>query len=361
VYRQAPSFAEGDVRYGPFPLDLWKLGLAPLLWFLAYVAGGMADVRLQIDCDPSSCVVDSASWRRPKRAAERVQIREVELQGGYKDRSGREHARAVLLLTDGRRLSLDRIPVAEAQEQVQQLKELREGKRQRFRHDSGDLRWLFLAALALYLAGVLLVADALQRWRPFALRVSRGEVQVREFGRWGPRLPARSLPVAEVSDVAVRWHQVRAPAPKTPAIWGATLDLVYRGGRSAPLTTLPRSGLMAHYDAAVALKSMLGLSPWPPLDLCPPEAMETQSLNKLSMLLPMIWMGLCCGSLAGMALYGLVRISLDPQALDQNVDGGAMIGAGLGAVGLASLLGGIVVKRYRERRRYERFIASPGG
>jgi hypothetical protein len=360
VYRHAPPLAEGDVRYGPFPFDLWKLGLAPLLWFLAFVSGAMAEVRLRLDCERAACAVDRSAWGRP-RNAETTQLRKAEVQGSYKGRSGREYAQAVLHLADGRRLSLDRVPVAEARLQVQQLDEVLAGKRQRFLYDSGDLRWLYLVAAALYLAGGLLVADALQRRRSFALRVGRGEVQVREFGRWGPRQPTRSLPLAEASDVVVRWHQIRAPAPKTPALWGATLDLVYRGGRSVPLSTLPRDGLMAHYEAAVALKAMLGLSPWPPLDLCPPEAMDTQSLNKLNMLFPMIWLGLCCGSIAGMVLYGLIKVYLDPGALHRNVDDDALIGAGLGAVGLASLLGGIVVARTRERQRYERFITSPGG
>jgi hypothetical protein len=298
-------------------------------------------------------VIRSAAWRRPPRLIQGPRLAAAELGEKSKAKNGDWHARASLRLTDGGRISLDRAELAEAEAQVQQAREVIAGQRERFRYDSGDKRWLALVSAALYLAGLALVVDTLWRRQALPLKVEGGLLLLHEPGRWWRRLPPRSFPLSEVTDVIVRWHQVRAPAQKTPALWGATLDLVHSGRHTEPLTTIPRDGLMAHYDAAATLKALLELPPGAPRERCPEEALASMPLQGLNMLLPMIWLGLCCGLLGGMALYGLVKIIVDPAALDRNVGPDALVFAGFSAVAVASLLGGIVLARRRERQRHD--------
>lgn len=353
MYRRAVATSRGVVAYGPFPTAWWKLGLAPVLWFLAFVFAGMSDVRLQVDCEREACVMRSTGWRRAPRLTRGARLIDAELSQKTKGKNGDWHARVSLKLQDGARVSLERTDLKEAEAQVQQAKELIAGQRPRFQYDSGDKRWLVLVSAALYLAGLALVADTLWRRRALSMKVEGGQLLLREPGRWWRWLPPRSFPLSEVTDVVVRWHQLRPPAQKAVALWGATLDLVHANQRTEALTTIPRDGLMAHYDAAMALKTLLELPPGAPRDRCPAEALGSMPLQGLGALFPMIWLGLCCGSLGGMALYGLVKITLDPAALDRNVGSEALVFAGLSAVALASLLAGIVLAHRRERQRHD--------
>lgn len=358
MYRRAVATSRGVVAYGPFPTDWWKLGLAPVLWFLAFVLGGMAHVRLQIDCEREACVMRSTGWRRAPHLTRGARLIDAELSQKTRSKNGDWHARTSLELQDGARISLDRTDLKEAEAQVQQAKDLIAGRRPRFQYDSGDKRWLMLVSAALYLAGLALVVDTLWRRRALLLKVEGGLLLLREPGRWWRWLPPRSFPLSEVTDVAVRWHQVRAPAQKTPALWGATLDIVHSGRHTEPLTTIPRDGLMAHYDAAAGLKALLELPPGAPRERCPEEALGSMPLQGVGMLFPTIWLGLCCGLLGGMALYGVVQILIDPSALHRNVGADALVAAAIGAVALASLLAGVVLARRRERQRHDELFAS---
>lgn len=357
MYRAPSKSREATVAYGPFPMAWWKLAAAPGVWLVAFFVGGLADVRQQIDCSERGCEVVARGWRRPvvRRAGDRGLVVRAEVVGRRRNKGG-ETAQASVVLSTGGAIALERETAAIAERQVGEVMAFVGGQAREFHHDSGDRRWLTPVSWLLYLGGVGLIVDAVRRRRALTMRVGGGAVTVEERTRGGG-LETRTVAFEEGSDVKVEWHLLRAAGARSPERWGATLTLVARGRPEVALTTVPREGVMAHYDAAAALSEALGGARRPP-SRCPDGAWSTWGGEGAVGVVSSAWLGVGCGSLAGMALYAVVRVAIDPGALGHDVGPDAMVAAAVGAVGLAALLVAIRKARERERERHRRLAAG---
>jgi hypothetical protein len=346
------------VRHGPFPLAWWKLGIAPGLWVVAFFLNGFADVRLRIDCESSRCVIQSTNWRRPPTRVEggRELIQGVDASDRRRNKDGSWRVHLRVRTSQGAPLALGDEPQAEADRIAAEINDFAAGKRSSFHHDSGDHWWLAPLSWLLALVGVGLALDALRKRQALGLRVAGRSVTVDELGLLRRRTQHTTL-TAPARDVVVCWHQLSAGGARTAAVWGATLELEMADGSTAQLTTIPREGLMAHYDAAAALRTVLKApTPGPLRALCPDPLLRVPILGgPIIAVFAMIWAGISCGSLVGMMLYIVVLLLVDPGPL-QNMDERVMMAAGAGAVGLAALLVTIVRSREAERSRYRALV-----
>jgi hypothetical protein len=360
MYRTPSSTPEATIQYGPFPLAWWKLALAPLLWFLAFVFDGLAPTRLQIDCTAARCEIDSRAWRRPPthQAGGRDLLVRADTNDRTRGKNGSWSARTRIHLLTGGSLHLESEPLAKAEQQAREVTAFAAGQTDVFRHDSGDKRWATPVAWVLLAAGVALVVDALRRRQPLKLKLSGGTVSVEELGRLR-RLPARTVPCQDMRDVRVDWRLLNSPSAREPTRWGATLDLVEPGGHTYALTTIPREGVLVHYEAAVALRAALELPARGPIGAaCPDGVFSSWGGAGWVAILSMAWLGLCCGSLAGMATYAVVMVTFVPASLDRSVGEGAMVAAGVGAIGLAALMVRLVLARERDQRRCQQLTTT---
>jgi hypothetical protein len=217
------------------------------------------------------------------------------------------------------------------------------------------LAWL------LALAGALAILDGLRQRRALWIQVEGGAVSLREPARWWGHEGPVSVSTAGATAIAVRWHLLDAGNAKSPQRWGATLSMEFAGRPSVALTVVPRGGLAAHYQAAEGIARALELRRAALRERCPDAVLFTYQSQGAGMVAAMIWAGLCCGSLLGMALYGIALIVIDPPALDRSVDGRALVAAGVGAVVLAVVLGRIPRSKAREHAWYLEHEATERG
>jgi len=189
-------------------------------------------------------------------------------------------------------------------------------------------------------AGLGLVATALRGIGRYRLDHDRGRgVLAVTSTLLGVPLSSAAVSTRDVVDVEVEWRRDKDLFHGRHAVGDTEgrLALVTAQGERRLLVASYHRGYTLHRRAATELRALLG---------CPPRApgvearLEGDALAHhpqpgalVGRYFSAAWIGMCCGSLLGMALYALVGLALGLLRLKDPVDENALVfGAGGGAV-----------------------------
>jgi len=330
---------EGSVTYGPFPTPVGGIftTFAILVAAIGLCAMGIDEDRLVCTPDATCVITRRLGPDTPPFPTSALRDVSVEIESGSKNR---KYGVLYLVLDDDSAIRFTRTDPTKAIAVSDRLRPAIAEKRAVDERVRGPW-WALVAAFFVFLGSLASLRSTLRKVGRFRLDVVRDGSALRvQRSVLGIPFTPYNVSLEGVVDVRVERKWLGDTSnPRTPATPAARIVLVDRSGNARPLTDRPFPGFATHLRAAAALRAILGLTPQP-------GGVEDQLAKLPPVTTPLgtrfgfAWLGFTVGGLLGLALYGIVGLSLgllraqdgiSPLALVVGFGGGAVSGVLLAA------------------------------
>ncbi len=335
-YRKAAK-PTGDLHvvWGPMPVRRVQLLVATVVAFLALIVAAAGADYGELTCTPNWC-----RWRRAHlvsaqpRMVPRALVREVRSVTG----PGKDQLR-LWLHYGSSRLSLGVTDTDQGLRFVTAAnRDLRTGKSFAIRRRG---RWpIAIAGLAALLAALVFIGRLLRRAGYVEIRGDRHRLDVTHrvlgipFGR-------REIRTPNIADTGIEWstHTHFFQGRHAPPESVARLFVELEGGARIALTQRSFHGYGCHVKAERALRQALELRPRSSSarvafveELRAHAPYVGPNANSAMHRFGIAWLGMCCGAIGGLVIFGtlglvLGLVSLDDQVGDVPSLGAILIGA----------------------------------
>jgi len=326
--------------YGPFPVRLGRVfgGFAALA--VALLMGVLGLERQELRCDfrdGGECRLETFVSQTPNARFWSSDLREASVTTVRRGKGkGTLYGKLVLRVGAGQ-LSLMEIDPDEANALLRRLEAARHDGTQ-FSAELEGTRWLLVFSVAILAMSASLFWVAVRRMGRLRLTIpGDGTLRVERLVLGVP-LGARTHSLYGVREVGVEfgtesdmWNRRGEEPRKTGRL------LLYGSSGPVPLTPEYWPGFTLHLAAAAELRQALGLAPGRlETELAAARASREESplARSLGGRIAIAWAGLCCGGLAGLALFGVLGLALGLLRPSDGIEPWMLIvGCGGGAIG----------------------------
>jgi len=327
--------------YGPFPMRGGRLFGAFAALFVAVLSASLALETQYLACDFRSggtCTLDSVASVRSDAQFASADLRGARMESVFRGKGkgkGTEYGVVVLNVANREHRLLDVDP-DRAREVVRHL-ELAMASRTEARETLAGRRWLLLVTAVTGLMMLSFLWTAVRRMGALKLTLGHDRSLRVERRIFGLPFSARALSLHGTTDVTLEWSD-------EPDFWKRRHEVPRRVGRivlvkndgRVPISEVYWPGKTLHFRAAAALRRALGFTPGPlesELHALESSRIVPAMAQTASGRFGLYWAAVCCGSLGGLAIFGVVGLSLGLLKMSDGLEPWMLLAGSGGGVG----------------------------